>query len=509
MKNKSLIQISRHLIQLISFILFPGFFILVLSSIEAIYKAVFTQAFTLTSLLLPIMVLVAIIPVTVFWGRFFCGYICAFGSMQELLNFVAKKLRFKQLDIDFKIDKYLKGIKYFIIVILIIIWTMQINIDKLSPWNVFGIYSSKEAWQDFGALFCLGGLLLVLIMFFSLFIERGFCRYLCPLGGIFALISKCRLYKIKKKSNKCVNCNLCTKKCPMNIDVNKQTKVFGRVEANECIDCFKCIDNCKPEALYTNPKEAMSITAATLTIAGVYCAGTLAINSEVLNNNQTTTFLEQGKYSDGVYEGTGKGYRGNISVTVEVDNGNIASIAIESYQDDEQFFNQAKNTIINEIISSQSVAVETVSGATYSSQGIIEAVANALNITDTADAENKQDNSSTAIDTFTNLSDGTYEGTGTGRNGEMIVSVVVANGKVISIELESSQEDMPYLNRAKDTIINEIITNQTIDVQTVSGATMSSNGIIEAVANALNITFTNPNDQIEQRGGRHQKHYRY
>ena len=119
--------------------------------------------------------------------------------------------------------------------------------------------------------------------------------------------------------------------------------------------------------------------------------------SEISNINknaglETTTSITQGKYTDGTYEGSGQGYRGTTTVSVKVSNGNISSITIESQKDDDQFFNKAKSTIINEIISSQSTDVQTVSGATMSSNGIIDAVANALGISYTNPNSQMQNN---------------------------------------------------------------------------------------------------------------------
>lgn len=524
-RKYSVTQIIRHIIQLVSFIIFPGLFILTWSSIEIIYKSILSGTFTLNSMISPILTLVAVIPITIFWGRFFCGYICAFGSMQEFLNFIAKKSKVKQIEIDPKIDKYLKYIKYIIIVLIVILWTLNITTDSLSPWNIFGIYSSYKAWTDYTSLLTFGGLLLLLIMISSLFVERIFCKYFCPLGGVFSIISKIRLYNIKKNSSKCVNCSLCTKKCPMKIDVNNETNIYGKVKSGECIDCFKCIDSCNLKALYTNPKEALSGTVAAVAITGIYYAGTLATNPNVSNNSVSNTLLTQGKYIDGIYEGTGQGYRDTITVKVTVSNGNISSITIESYNDDDQFFIKAKNTIINEILSSQSTDVQTVSGATYSSRGIISAVADALKITDTTISEddiesniesNQEEqsdynNSNTNTESkFPELKDGTYEGTGAGRNGDINVSVVVKDGKVTSITIESSKEDKPYMDKAENAVINEIISNQSLDVPTVSGATMSSNGIIDAVADALDISFTNPNSQMKTNNkGMHQRRVRH
>ena len=501
-KNKyNITQIIRHIIQLLSFIIFPGLFILTWNAIKVLFIALINNTFTLDTMLVPILTLVAVIPTTMLWGRFFCGYLCAFGSMQELLNYIAKKLKIKQININYKLDKYLKYIKYIIIVILIILWILNITLDTINPWNIFGIYSSYKGWTDLSAFISIGGFILLLIIISSLFIERVFCRYLCPLGGVFTLISKLRLFNIKKDLNKCIDCNLCSKKCPMNIDVNKETSEYNKVKSSECIDCFKCINTCPVNALYTKPNEALTGSIAALTIAGLYYGGTLIANSNITNNNVNNPVITTGKYKDGTYYGTGNGYRGEVKVKVIVDKGSITSITIESYKDDDQFFNKAKNTIINNIITTQSTDVATVSGATYSSKGIISAVINALDLTNNIESDNEEPSNNT----FTNLVDGTYEGTGTGRNGDIVVSVVVKDKKVTSITIESSREDTRYINAAKDTIINNIISKQSLDVDTVSGATMSSNGIIDAVANALNISFTNPNDALNNKGQHHNR----
>lgn len=276
MKKYSITQITRHIIQLLSFILFPGLFILTWNAISSIYRAILEGTFTLSSMTLPILILIAVIPITIFLGRFFCGYICAFGSMQEFLNYLGAKLKIKKIKINPNLDKKLKYIKYILIIIFVMLWTFNITIDaKLSPWNVFGIYSSYKGWSDFSMLLTFGGLLLLLIIISSLFVERAFCRYFCPLGGIFSLISKSRIYKIKKDSTECINCNLCTKKCPMGINVDEETSIHGQVISSECIDCFKCIDTCKPKALYINPKQAVSGIIVAATILGIYCASTM------------------------------------------------------------------------------------------------------------------------------------------------------------------------------------------------------------------------------------------
>ena len=272
-------QIIRHIIQLLAFLVFPGLFILILSSFGIIIDAFLKWSFSLAELAVPLITLIAVIPVTVLWGRFFCGYLCAFGSMQELLSFIAEKLKIRQIEVDQKLDAMLKKLKYAVLAVLIVLWVLDVSYTGLSPWNVFGIYSNLAGWSGLEELISVGGLLLALTIIGSLFLKRFFCRYLCPLGGVFTLISKPRLFRIKK-SDGCVGCRLCTRKCPMGIDVENEAKSLGSVRSGECIVCFKCLDSCRYGALRTDPKAAAAGTAAALTISGVYYVGSIATGTE-------------------------------------------------------------------------------------------------------------------------------------------------------------------------------------------------------------------------------------
>ena len=508
-------QVIRHIIQLISFILYPGLFIITWNSIGTIYKLIITGSISLSTIKSPLLMLFAVIPITIIWGRFFCSYVCAFGSMQEFINKLGDILHIKKIKIDYKTDKYLKLIKYLIIVISIIFWTVDVSISTYSPWNSFGILTGFTNYID---LISVGGLVLLIIMITSLFIDRFFCRYFCPLGGIFSIISSPRLFKIKK-NDKCIGCNICSKTCPMNIDVNNKTN--NLLKTGECIDCFKCIKDCPKKALYTSTSEALNGTIASLSIIGLTYVGNI-INEKTVVESTYEEIVTQGSYKDGIYTGSAQGYRGTTQVKVVVKNGNISSITIESYKDDNEFFNKAKNTIINEILQSQSTNVSTVSGATYSSRGIINAVASALSIessnkdtinehkdidsnynNDSSENNDNQSSSTTTNNTsldFSNLKDGTYTGTGKGRNGDIDVTVTVSGSKVTDITITSSMEDRQYFDRAQAGIISSVLEKQSLNVSTISGATMSSNGILEAIASALNIEITNINSSVSDHG---------
>ena len=219
-----------------------------------------------------------------------------------------------------------------------------------------------------------------------------------------------------------------------------------------------------------------------------------------------------------MYTGSGSGFRGTTQVQVTVSNGYITDISVLSTGDDNEFFSKAKSSVISQIISSQSVSVDTVSGATFSSNGIIDAVtdalASALGTTSTTSTTSTQETTtgSTATEAAASanttsasgsidLADGTYTGSGSGFRGETTVSVVVKNGSIVSIEVTDYSDDQQFFSRAETTVINEIIAGQTPDVDAVSGATYSSNGIMEAVANALGIDFTATTPTEGRHGG--------
>ena len=215
--------------------------------------------------------------------------------------------------------------------------------------------------------------------------------------------------------------------------------------------------------------------------------------------DETAEDEEQAKGSfdleDGVYQGIGTGYRGDITVAVKIKDKQIASIEILSASDDEPFFGRAKG-LIDQIIKKQSTKVDTVSGATYSSKGIISAVKNALtgekdSGTTGSSQEGSSGNQNTtpeavgSVQEPASYKDGTYYGTGSGFAGDMKVEVVISGGKISSIQIVETNDGSEYIQKASGVISQILNAQSTNNIDTVSGATFSSNGIIKAVRNAL------------------------
>ncbi len=196
---------------------------------------------------------------------------------------------------------------------------------------------------------------------------------------------------------------------------------------------------------------------------------------------------------DGTYKGSANGYGGKVTVNVTISKKTMTAIDVVSAPGEtDSFFSRAKG-VIDEMLTAQSTDVDVVSGATYSSNGIIGAVKNALYGTESTNATAASANSNAGgsapsvskVKESGNWKDGTYTGSGKGFGGNISVKVTIKNGKISSINVTSaSGETASYFSKAKG-IIPKMISKQTTNVDAASGATYSSNGIIKAVRSAL------------------------
>lgn len=208
-------------------------------------------------------------------------------------------------------------------------------------------------------------------------------------------------------------------------------------------------------------------------------AGMESVEETEIENTEAAVVLDGAfDLADGTYEGSANGFSGKIKVSVVIKNQTIRSINILSNSDDEAFFNRAKEGVTASIIAKQSTDVDTVSGATYSSRGIINAVKDALSSSD------GEEQTVVAKGDFA-LNDGYYEGTGNGFAGPVKLFIEIKDKSIVGIYIVKTSDDAGFFNRAKEGVTASILEKQSTDVDTVSGATYSSRGIIEAVSNAM------------------------
>lgn len=244
-------------IQVIFFLLAPSVYTAAFSGIKEIATAIgASQPLSLSSF---VTALIAVCVYTMVFGRFFCGYACAFGGLGDavyaLSQFIQRKTGLRLPAMPQPIVRIMQKIKYVILLVIVILCVTGVY-AQLSGWSPWDVFSMLTAFNWSGTAYALGTALLVLIVAGMAVKERFFCQFLCPMGAVFALLPVVGRYT-RNRSN-CLNgCSACVRGCPVCVETDDSSPHMG-----ECISCGKCSDIC--------PKRNISY-------AGRICDGNAAI----------------------------------------------------------------------------------------------------------------------------------------------------------------------------------------------------------------------------------------
>ena len=178
-------------------------------------------------------------------GRFICGFLCPFGFFQELL--------YKVRTFKIKLPRIAGYFKYVVLVLTVVLvyFFGQTYFCKICPAGMLGGGIPQLALEShlrdlLGFLFYMKYAILIFVVTFTILIKRPFCRILCPLGAILGLLNKVTLFQLKVDHERCNECGICEKVCPMDIKIYES--------ATNSIDCIKCL-RCK----YACPQKAITI----------------------------------------------------------------------------------------------------------------------------------------------------------------------------------------------------------------------------------------------------------
>ncbi|WP_281856933.1 NosR/NirI family protein [Litoreibacter halocynthiae] len=175
----------------------------------------------------------AVAAALLFWGRgAYCGWLCPFGALQELLNQVARKLRIPQWTLPWGLHERLWPLKYMIFLGLFGVSLTSIEqaerLAEVEPFKTAIILNFVRAWPFVAYVAAL--------LIAGLFVERFFCRYLCPLGAALAIPARLRMFDWLKRYHECGNpCQTCAHQCPV-----QSIHPTGEINPNECINCLHC-----------------------------------------------------------------------------------------------------------------------------------------------------------------------------------------------------------------------------------------------------------------------------
>jgi polyferredoxin len=167
------------------------------------------------------------------FGPVICGWVCPFGTFQEWLGKLGRKLFGKKYNnlVPRTLDKVLRYLRY-----LVLAWVSYMTI--ISGTLIFQDYDPYYALFNFwtGEVAITGYVALALVIILSLFVERPFCKYACPYGAFQGIFNLFRIFGIRRNAPTCISCKACNKACPMNIEVST-SKV---VRDHQCISCLEC-----------------------------------------------------------------------------------------------------------------------------------------------------------------------------------------------------------------------------------------------------------------------------
>lgn len=240
----------RAAIQLLYFLFIPSAYTAAFNGAKYIFTQMGTRAhLEVTSFVAALIVLCAY---TVVFGRFFCGFACAFGSfgdaVRALYVCICKKLKRKPITMKTSVVKKIQAVKYIVLVIIAVACYAGVynKAKGFSPWDVFSMLHARNF--KLGG-YTLGVVLLVLIVAGMCFQERFFCRVLCPMGAVFSILPVLPLSTLRRDRAECIKgCRACTMKCSADIELAADT---APELSGDCFQCQKCIDICPKGNIHT------------------------------------------------------------------------------------------------------------------------------------------------------------------------------------------------------------------------------------------------------------------
>ncbi|MFV0362059.1 MAG: 4Fe-4S binding protein [Suipraeoptans sp.] len=249
--KKATINSIFHLsIQIMFLLLFPSAFTAAFSGVKYIFTQIgLKKTIEVTSF---VMILIGLCVYTIIFGRFFCGYACAFGALNDVVRSIyagiCKKRKKKPKSMNTKLVDKLLALKYVVLVAIIVMCYLSVyqNLSGTSPWDVF---SMLQAGNFKLGSHIIGLIVLIVLVIGMIFEERFFCKFFCPMGAVFSILPVFPMFNLFRDRENCIKgCKTCERNCPANIELPESGKI---AVSGDCIQCQKCIQVCPKKNIHT------------------------------------------------------------------------------------------------------------------------------------------------------------------------------------------------------------------------------------------------------------------
>ncbi|AOT69560.1 4Fe-4S binding protein [Geosporobacter ferrireducens] len=300
------------------------------------------------------------------FGRIFCGYICPIGALQDFSRFIGDKLGVKEKKLPQHKSFQPEKIKYFLLILLLVLSTIGLG-HYLSDLSVWLAYVNLFTGIDIGT----GFILLVIITCLSMIYRRVFCRCFCPLGAFQGLFYAIGPLKVNRNES-CNGCSTCLDHCPVGIRYSEATEI-----SPECINCLQCIEstcvkNTAGYSIQFAGRRLKNSVYITISLGLLFLIYALLPLSQSYGGSPGRNGM--GNIAEGIYQGTGVGFGGNIQVQVTVKENKIEKIDLIDHRETSGYYEEVYRSISRAIIETQSLNVDVISGATATSRGFLNGV---------------------------------------------------------------------------------------------------------------------------------------
>lgn len=251
-QQRSLRAAVRTVIQILFFLFLPSAYSSAFNGVKYLFTQVGNGAAIEWTPF--VAILVVLLAYTIVFGRFFCGYACAFGSLGDWLfalqKYIAKKTKKKPKTLPRDWARSLAGVKYIVLTAIVVLCFTGLY-SQLSGWNPWDAFSMIHARNFALGKHIAAVVILLLLMVGMAFEERFFCKFLCPMGAVFSLMPVLPFFSLYRDRRECLKkCSACTKVCPADIELPNAGPLAVR---GECFQCGRCAGGCPKTNVHCGP----------------------------------------------------------------------------------------------------------------------------------------------------------------------------------------------------------------------------------------------------------------